>query len=174
MGEGERPSALLRPRGSGQPPKVIRPILTAEDVCRLLRRSKRQVYRYLKAGRLQPCARILGQWLFSAEEVRRFQRDRIPSFLKPFFWDARMADLSSEHHRDFILARVLESGDRKAVRWALRTYPKQTVLSFLKDRGKAALSERAQNFWLSVLGEALPRRDRPDWRRQGRRWGGIS
>lgn len=172
-GAGERPLRLTRLGKPGQPSAVVKPVLTVQDVCRLLRRSRRHVYRYLKAGRLRPCARILGQWLFSPDEIRAFQKARVPGFLRPLFWDTRLADLSADYHRDFVLARLLESGDRRAMRWAFKTYPKAALLSFLQGRGAAVLSGRALRFWTMLLrGEGTPHR-RESWRRAGRHWGGL-
>lgn len=173
-GSGERLSRLVCREKPGRAPTVIRPVLTVQDVCRQLHRSRRHVYRYLKAGRLRPCARILGQWLFSTEEIRSFQSGRVPGFLNSLFWDARPADLSVRHHRDFILARLLESGNREAVAWVFRTYPKAQVRVFLRDRGSEVLSPRTKHFWGMLLGMAEGREERAPWRRWGRRWGGIA
>ncbi|MBI3332624.1 MAG: helix-turn-helix domain-containing protein [Candidatus Omnitrophica bacterium] len=172
-GVGERPSRLVRAGRPGRPAVAIHPVLTVQEVCRRLRRSRRQVYRYLKGGRLRPCAQVLGQWLFSMEEVRRFRGDRLPAFLKPFFWDTRLADLSLERNRDFVLARLLESGDRRALRWVFKAYRREELRSFLEGRGAEVLSERTRHFWLLLLGEEASVRSRPSWRRRGRRWGGI-
>jgi len=173
-GSGDRPDSLTPAKNAGASANPIRPVLTVPDVCRLLRRSRRHVYRYLKSGRLRPCARILGQWLFSTEEIQSFQSGRVPRFLNSLFWDARPADLSVRHHRDFILARLLESGNREAVAWVFRTYPKAQVRAFLRDRGSEVLSPRTKHFWRMLLGMAEEREERAPWRRLGRPWGGIA
>lgn len=155
-------------------PLTVKPVLTVDDLCRRFRRSRRQIYRYVQAGRLQPCARVLGQWLFSPTELHQFQTHQLPTFLRSFFWDTRLADLSAEHHREFILNRLLELGDRRALQWVLRTYPRPALLDFLDGRGKDALSRRAWSFWHSYL-QGIPTRRRPaSWRWEGRPWGGIS
>ena len=107
-GQGEKALELACRSGEGGPRRTIRPVLTVQEICRLLKKSRRQVYRYLKAGRLRPCARVLGLWLFSQEEAARFRQRRVPASLKRFFWDAQLSDLSPDHHRDFILGRLLE------------------------------------------------------------------
>lgn len=171
-GEGER---LLELRGGLEPGRAsaARPAVTVQEVCRLLKKSRRQVYRYVKAGRLKPRARILGQWLFSREEVDRFRNHPAPSFLKPLFWDVRLSDLSVDHHRDFILGRLLEWGDRQALQWLFRTYSREAILNFLRRRGTALLSRRSWHFWTLQFGRKPPRRQRGSWRLQGRRWGGV-
>ena len=173
-GTDTRVSSLARLGKDGRPLQVVRPILTVQEVCRRLHRSRRQIYRYLRAGRLKACARILGQWLFSEEEIRLFQSGRLPEFLRPFFWDVRVADLSPKNHQEFILGRLLESGDRQAVDWTLKIYSREALLSFLRGRGEAVLSKRARNFWILLLGAGVRRPGREAWRRRGRSWGGAS
>lgn len=171
-GEGERIRELAVFLEGRSARTILRP-LTVQEVCRLLGKSQRQVYRYLKAGRLRPCARILGQWLFSPEEVGRFRESGIPASLKAFFWDARLSDLSVEHHRDFILARLLETGDRKALQWLFKTYPRDAILDFLSRRGTDLLSQKSWHFWALQFGKEPKALSSKSWRSGGRRWGGV-
>ena len=171
-GAGERIRELVI-FPEGRPARTVSQPLTVQEVCRLLSKSQRQVYRYLKAGRLQPCARILGQWLFSSEEVEQFRKSGVPVSLKPFFWDAQLSDLSIEHHRDFILGRLLETGDREALRWLFRTYSRDSILAFLSKRGTALLSQKSWHFWVLQLGKESKALSKNSWRSPGRRWGGV-
>ena len=164
---------LTRLGAGGRRQEVISPVLTVREVCRRVRKSRRQIYRYLQAGRLTPCARILGQWLFAPAEVARLTRRRPPTFLRPFFWDVRLADLSVDRHQEFILARLLECGDRNAIAWAFRTYPQERVATFLKGRGTALLSRRAWGFWALLLRIESGARGKASWRARGRHWGGA-
>lgn len=174
-GSGDRALRLVRLDPDDRKPDVISPVLTVKDVRRRLRKSQRQVYRYLHASRLKPCARILGQWLFSPEEVSRFARTRLPGWLRPFFWDTPLAGLSVEAHRDFILARLLEFGDRASIRWIFHTYPAPAVVEFLNGRGAEVLSRRTWRFWALLLGlQATRGIRRPGWRGRARHWGGIA
>lgn len=159
-------------QGGSQRVTAVRPVYTVMDVCRRLRKSRRQVYRYLRAGRLQPCGRILGQWLFASAQMDGFARNTLPRGLRRFFWDVRLADLSTEQHQNFILARLLESGDWQALRWVFQTYPRKALTTFLQDRGVALLSRRAWHFWSVQLG-LKPRARSASWRHQGRAWGGV-
>lgn len=164
---------MILPGRHGQPPERLQPVLTVQEICRSFRKSRRQVYRYIRSGRIKASARILGQWLFSEEEARRFRAMDIPSFLRPFFWDARVSDLSAAHHRDFILGRLLEWGDRRALKWVFRTYSKESILDFLGERGTGLLSKRSWNFWSIQFGSRPKVRFKKSWRQMGRRWGGV-
>lgn len=171
-GEGAQVLRLTRLVGTGRR-DTVSPVLTVREVCRRLHKSRRQVYRYLTIGRLTPCARILGQWLFPASAVAQFGQHRVPGVLKPLFWDVRLSHLDTVRHRDFILGRVLEYGDRDAVRWALHMYPKIQVAAFLKGRGGDVLSRRTWHFWVAQMGLNTHMRAGRAWRRGGRQWGGF-
>ncbi len=169
----DRVLQVTRQRADGQAEKVVKGVCTVADVCRRLHKSRRQVYRYLRAERLTPCARILGQWLFARSDVERFEQQRVPNTLRPFFWDVRLSSLAVDRHGDFLLARLLEFGDRRAVAWALRTYPRERLTSFLNGRGQELLSRRAWHFWASLVGLKPVKLARSGWRRRASRWGGL-
>ncbi len=172
LGVGGRPIRFITHGRAGGPAQSISPVLTVADLCRRLGKSQRQIYRYLKAGRLHPCGRVLGQWLFSPEEAAGLARSTLPRTLQRFFWDAKLSDISVEDHRDFVLGRLLEFGDPSAMRWVFQTYSRKTVEDFLRTRGAAVLSQRTWNFWNVHL--VVPHRRYPSsWRQRGRAWGGA-
>ena len=157
----------------GRKATTASPVLTVGDVCRRLRKSRRQVYRYMSAGRLTPCAQVLGQWLFASAEADRCASAQLPRAFRRFFWDVRLADLSVEQHRDFILGRLLEGGDQQALQWVFRHYPRTALVTFLKGRGAERLSRRAWQFWASQLGLSGLGHRKISWRSRGRAWGGV-
>lgn len=174
-GEGRRLLSLAYSSEKGQGERKVSPVLSVGDVCRLLRRSRRQVYRYINGGNLKPCARIMDQWLFAKGEVERFQRDKLPLSFRPLFWDAKLSDVDPRSHRDFVLSRILEYGDRDAIRWAFHEYPRREFMDFLKKGASRLLSRRSLVFWTSYLGVKFPAYPaRRDWQQQARRWGGLS
>jgi len=172
-GAGERVLSWAQAGKAGQPQRRISPVLTVEEICRQLRKSRRQIYRYLHSGRLKPCAKVLGQWLFPSVEVEDFRKQRIPGRMKPFFWDVQFSGLSPERHRDFILGRLLEYGDREAVAWVLKRYRRGAITAFLRGRGAEVLTQRARGFWLLQLQGRSSRPGKGSWRHRGRRWGGV-
>ena len=170
-GADQRPERLTY-HGANRRRISVSPVLTVGDLCRRLRKSRRQIYRYMQAGRLQPSARILGQWLFSGSTPAQFRRMKIPSTFRRFFWDVRLSTLSVERHRDFILSRLLEHGNWASLRWVLDTYPRTTLITFLNGPGARRLSERAWAFWNVQLRHSARAAGRASWGRRGRRWGG--
>lgn len=153
---------------------VVSSVMTVNEVCRRLRKSRRQIYRYVRLGRLQPCAKVLDQWLFDRAQVDQCQRAGVPRRLRRFFWDVEGSSLSTTQHRNFILARLLELGDREALRWVLRRYPQRELADFLTHRGAEVLSARSLSFWARQVGATSRQRPRSSWRRRGRAWGGLS
>ena len=173
-GTGGQAQRLRYRHGAGAPRTTVSPVLTVGDVCRRLRKSRRQVYRYLRDARLQPCAQILGQWLFAPEELRRFARDRVPRTLQWLFWDARVAALSTTSHHEYILGRLLQWGDRPALQWLFHAYPRDVMARFLQGRGRDVLDARTWQFWAQYLGVPGDTRGHlPVARARGRAWGGL-
>lgn len=174
VGEGKRLVRLTRSLENGQGKETVSPVLTVVEVCRILRRSRRQVYRYIHRGNLKPCVRILDQWLFAKEEVERFRRDRALTLLRPFFWDIKLSDLDTDRHRDFILARLLEYGDQKALRWARWRYSKNEFIDFLENRGADILPIRDLLFWAKMFGaKKAEAHARSSGRRRANTWPGT-
>ncbi len=163
--KGDRVFQVRRDETSGRPGEVVTGVCTVREVCRRLGKSRRQVYRYLRTGRLAPYARVLGQWLFSDESIAQWSpsRHRLPRRFQAYFWDTELSTVSPERHRAFILGRVLEYGDRDAIRWVLRTYPKPVMVEFLRGRGKAVLSPRTWHFWAAHVGLGRHRPLRSHW-----------
>lgn len=160
-------------RTAGHRPATVSPVVTVREACRRLGKSRRQVYRYVRTGRLQPCAKVLDQWLFTPQEVDLARGSGLPGALRKFFWDVKLSSLSVEHHRDFILARLLELGDWDAARWVFRTYPRSELIEFLNSRGAEVLSKRNWSFWaVQARGPSCGAPPR-SWRRRGRAWGGL-
>jgi hypothetical protein len=173
IGEGDRIRQLTVRRLGDARAMTVSPVLTAREVCHRLGKSRRQLYRDLRAGRLRPCGRILGQWLFADAQVSEAARGGVPRRFRRFFWDVRLADLSLERHRDFVLARLLEFGDREALRWVFERYSRKVVADFLESGVAARLSRRTWTFWATQLGLAPRRRRSGSWRDRGRAWGGV-
>lgn len=171
IGRGDRLEKFVGWGGGRKEKHTVCPVLTLKDVCERLAKSQRQVYRYVQEGRLRPCAKILDQWLFDADEIAGFEKFQQPRFLRPFFWDVHLSSLSPVHHRDFILGRLLEFGNQAAVSWMFQVYSRREVVQFLANRGADILSRRAWRFWTVVL--KAPHRRPASWRQRGRRWGGI-
>lgn len=65
--------------------------------------------------------------------------------LERFFWDVDSVGLDPFRHKAYIIDRILEFGDEKAVRWLFETYTRDDITAILEsDR---SLSVKSRNFW---------------------------
>lgn len=74
---------------------------------------------------------------------------KLPSFLKKYFWNVDFAKLDLEKDSFFVITRLLEYGDFKAISWLLKhTKRKQIQEVIMKSR---ELSPKTANFWSLFL-----------------------
>ncbi len=152
----------LRVAGRG-----TRRVCTVAGACRVLRRSRRQVYRYLESGDLVPAGKVLGQWLVERDSVERLSRSPmtaqpVPSRLQRLFPEHDMARLNAGRDRDLILSRVLEAGSLEDAKWAFQRYGAPAIARFLEAEGSRQLPPRSLRLWSLYLG--VRPRPAPPWR----------
>lgn len=74
---------------------------------------------------------------------------RLPNFLKKYFWDVDFKKLNARTHPEFILERLLEYGDEKAVNWMKNNYSKNEIADVLfYFRG---VSPKSANYWAVIF-----------------------
>ena len=73
----------------------------------------------------------------------------LPKYLKKYFWDVNFFKLEKTENSRFIIERILEFGDPKAIEWMkdnlLEREIKETVLSSRR------LSSKSANFWRIIF-----------------------
>lgn len=74
---------------------------------------------------------------------------KLPLFLKKYFWDVDFDQLSFEKSKTFILKRVLDRGDDRAIKWLLQHYTKADLKELLLT--SRDLSPKTANFWSDYL-----------------------
>lgn len=74
---------------------------------------------------------------------------KLPRFLKKYFWDVDFEKVDLEKSRVFILKRVLDRGNDKALKWLLLHYNKEDIKQLLLTTRD--LSAKTANFWASYL-----------------------
>jgi hypothetical protein len=81
--------------------------------------------------------------------------EKLPEFLKKYFWDVQFDDVDLQKRRVYVLRRILEYGDEKAVAWMWKNYKKSEIKNVLINyRG---YSQKSANFWALLLG--VPREE---------------
>jgi hypothetical protein len=77
----------------------------------------------------------------------------VPGDLKRFFWDVDPSGLDLVRHKAYIIERILEFGDEKAVRWLFDAFSRDDIAAILES--SRSLSPKSRNFWrLRLLGAA--------------------
>jgi len=69
----------------------------------------------------------------------------LPSFLRKYFWDVSFDSLDTRKDSYFILERLLEYGDTRAIRWVLSQYRDEEIQRVIKTSPR--LSAKTGNFW---------------------------
>ncbi len=75
---------------------------------------------------------------------------KLPVFLEKYFWDVDFRKVDPEKSRAYILRRILEYGDQRAVTWMWRKFEKSEIKDTVsRYRG---YSQKSANFWALILG----------------------
>jgi len=72
-------------------------------------------------------------------------RKELPEYLRPFFWDVDLQKFSMEESSYFIISRLMEHGDERAVIFLLKNYTKKKMIYVLKN--SRSLSRKSRRFW---------------------------
>ena len=70
--------------------------------------------------------------------------------LYPFFWDIDPTHLDIRKYKDYIIERLLELGDEKAVQWLFINYSEKEIRKVLHN--SRSLSAKSRRFWEIILG----------------------
>ena len=73
----------------------------------------------------------------------------IPRFLKKYFWDVEFSKLDKKNHSQFIIERILEYGDRRAVKWMEGNFKLNKIKEVICQSKN--LSLRSANFWQFIF-----------------------
>ena len=74
---------------------------------------------------------------------------KLPAFLKKYFWDAEFDQVDLNKNRIYVLKRLLEYGNLKAIRW-LRKYFKTSEIKQTISSARG-FSRKTANFWAVLL-----------------------
>lgn len=74
----------------------------------------------------------------------------LPKFLRRYFWDVDFREIAMEQHKFYIIKRILEFGDEKAIRWMIKNFALQEIKDALCNFRDYSL--KTANFWALVLG----------------------
>lgn len=75
-------------------------------------------------------------------------RKKLPQFLEKYFWDVEFKELDMERSARFILKRILEYGDEKAIAWMRKNFSEKDVEDILIN---LRISPKSANFWAVIF-----------------------
>jgi len=73
----------------------------------------------------------------------------LPKYLEKYFWDTNIRRLDKEKYKFYIIERLLEMGDQKAIVWLMKAFDKKDMLDVLHDSKR--ISAKSRNFWNIML-----------------------
>ena len=73
----------------------------------------------------------------------------IPKSLKKYFWDVDFKNLDKDKYSYFIIERILELGDGKAVKWMENNFSKEKIRKVVYSSRN--LSRKSANFWQLIF-----------------------
>jgi hypothetical protein len=75
--------------------------------------------------------------------------DKEENIPRAFFWDSDLARLDLQENKEYIIERVLDLGDDKAVRWLFSNYPRSDIEEVLAASRR--ISRKSSNYWSIIL-----------------------
>ena len=73
----------------------------------------------------------------------------LPAFLEPFFWEIDFSCLRLPGREDYVIERLLEYGDDRAIHWLKATFPPEAISRVV--RRSRCLSRNTANLWGLIL-----------------------
>lgn len=137
--------------------------VTSSQAARMLGKSRRHIYRYVRRGLINPLGKFLNEWLFDAGQIERFRklssvcriplrRPDIPPRFRAFFQDYHVDEMNPWTNAPLIITRILDTGTRRDWTWIFRHYPRAMVHAVVRDHGPRLMSARSHHFWMWLLG----------------------
>jgi len=74
----------------------------------------------------------------------------LPQSLRPYFWDVDFAELDYKKYPSFVLGRILEYGDKRAINWMQKHFSKGDIVGVLSRL--RTVSPKSANFWALIYG----------------------
>lgn len=81
--------------------------------------------------------------------MKATKKNSLPEFLRPYFWDVDFDKMNKKRSASYIIHRLLDRGDDKAIRWMFKTYSKSLISEVLMKR--RGFSAKTANFWADLL-----------------------
>jgi hypothetical protein len=88
-------------------------------------------------------------------------RTKLPTTLRPLFWEYDFQTLTWDHDHDLIIARILTAGEWDAVTWLRSHLGDRALRTWIERHHGRGLSPSRLRFWELIL--AIPHRQVNAW-----------
>lgn len=69
----------------------------------------------------------------------------LPKNFARYFWDTDLRSIDPFKSKEYVIERILEYGDEKAIKWLFKNYKKEELQGVVKQ--SRGLSRLSANFW---------------------------
>lgn len=76
----------------------------------------------------------------------------LTKILQPIFWYTNNQKLDQKKDKRRIILQILNYGNRRAMAWLFKHYPKSTIKKVLLERGAGELDKKSLNYWCLIFG----------------------
>jgi len=83
------------------------------------------------------------------DTMNQEKKIQLPEFLRPYFWDVAFDKIELTKNPQFVLKRVLDRGDTKALLWAISMFDNSSIAKLITT--SRDLSTKTANFWADML-----------------------
>ncbi len=81
--------------------------------------------------------------------------NKLPSFLKPFFWSYDFSKLNIQNHKKLIIQNILNYGNEKSVKWLRKKFSEDDIKGVIKNSSQSEWDKKSLNLW-SLVWEVKP------------------
>ena len=81
--------------------------------------------------------------------MKKNKKESLPEFLRPYFWDVEFKQLDIQKNSRFILKRIIDRGNTKALFWATKRFSLDDIRDLIMT--SRDLSRKTANFWTLIL-----------------------
>ncbi len=75
--------------------------------------------------------------------------NKLPASFKKYFWDVDFGKIDQKQSGAYIIHRLLDRGNDRAIKWMFKTYDKNLIKEVVTKR--RGFSAKTANFWADLL-----------------------
>lgn len=81
--------------------------------------------------------------------MKKNNRTQLPEFLREYFWDVKFENVDVEKNPRFVLKRIIDRGDTKALLWAKSRFTVSDIRDLVMTTRD--ISRKTASFWTLIL-----------------------